>query len=207
VCQSLRLDPDPLGHLGALGRQLDSAYREVAARLPANTALHLDEQGRPHLAPLERLEESASLLRLRERTSRMLPRVELGELLLEVDAWTGFTGAFTHASDAKARTSDLATSVCAVLVASACNVGLVPVTNPAVPALRRGRLAWIAHHYLRAETITAANACLVDHQTTIPLAQAWGDGQLASADGLRFVVPVRTVNAGPTLNTLGLAAA
>jgi TnpA family transposase len=203
VCESLRLDLDPLRHLGALGRQLDQAYREVASRLPTNAALRLDEQGRPHLAPLERLAEPASLLRLRERTSRMLPRIELPELLLEVDAWTGFTGAFTHASDAEARASDLATSVCAVLVASACNVGLVPVTNPAVPALRRGRLAWITHHYLRAETITAANARLVDHQSTIPLAQAWGGGQLASADGLRFVVPVRTVNAGPNPRYFG----
>jgi TnpA family transposase len=133
----------------------------------------------------------------------MLPRVELGELLLEVDAWTGFTGAFTHASDAGARASDLAVSVCAVLVGQACNVGLVPVTNPAVSALRRGRLAWVAHHYVRAETIAAANAHLVDHQTTIGLAQAWGGGQLASADGLRFVVPVRTVNAGPNPRYFG----
>jgi len=165
--------------------------------------LRLDEQGRPHLSPLERLEEPASLLRLRERTNRMLLRIDLPELLLEVDAWTGFTSAFTHASDAEARTSDLAVSVCAVLVGQACNVGLVAVTNPAVPALRRGRLAWVAHHYLRAETITAANAALVDHQTTIPLAQAWGGGQLASADGLRFVVPVRTVNAGPNPRYFG----
>jgi TnpA family transposase len=29
------------------------------------------------------------------------------------------------------------------------------------------------------------------------LAQAWGGGEVASADGLRFVVPVRTINAGP----------
>src|SRR6266542_27528 len=88
-------------------------------------------------------------------------------------------------------------------ITSACNVGLVPVTNPAVSALRRGRLAWVAHHYVRAETIAAANAHLVDHQTTIGLAQAWGGGQLASADGLRFVVPVRTVNAGPNPRYFG----
>lgn len=34
-------------------------------------------------------------------------------------------------------------------------------------------------------------------QTRIPLAQAFGGGEVASADGLRFVVPVRTLNAGP----------
>jgi TnpA family transposase len=50
---------------------------------------------------------------------------------------------------------------------------------------------------MRAETLTRANACLVDTQTTLALAQAWGGGEVAAADGLRFVVPVRTINAGP----------
>ena len=34
------------------------------------------------------------------------------------------------------------------------------------------------------------------YQAQIPLARAWGGGEVASADGLRFVVPVRTLNAG-----------
>ena len=36
-----------------------------------------------------------------------------------------------------------------------------------------------------------------------PLARAWGGGEVASADGLRFVVPVRTVNAGPNSKYFG----
>ena len=45
--------------------------------------------------------------------------------------------------------------------------------------------------------MTKANARLVDYQAQIPLAQVWGGGEVASADGLRFVVPVRTINARP----------
>ena len=37
----------------------------------------------------------------------------------------------------------------------------------------------------------------MDAQARIPLARAFGGGEVASADGLRFVVPVRTLNAGP----------
>jgi TnpA family transposase len=51
--------------------------------------------------------------------------------------------------------------------------------------------------YIRAETIVRANARLVAHQTNIALAQIWGGGEVASADGLRFTVPVRTINARP----------
>lgn len=35
------------------------------------------------------------------------------------------------------------------------------------------------------------------------MAQARGGGEVASADGLRFIVPVRTLNAGPNPNYFG----
>jgi TnpA family transposase len=80
---------------------------------------------------------------------------------------------------------------------------LEPLTRPDVPALTRGRLSWVQQNYIRAETLTRANALLIDAQAKIPLAQAWGGGEVASADGLRFVVPVRTVNAGPNSKYFG----
>ena len=36
------------------------------------------------------------------------------------------------------------------------------------------------------------------------MARAWGGGEVASADGLRFVVPVRTVHAGPNPKHFGI---
>ena len=67
--------------------------------------------------------------------------------------------------------------------------------QPGQPALTRSRLSWVEQNYLRADTRTAANSRLVDAQTDIGLAQAWDGGRVASADGLRLVVPVRTLNA------------
>ena len=99
--------------------------------------------------------------------------------------------------------TDLTISLCAVLLAEACNIGLEPLVRPDIPALTRGRLAWVQQNYVRAETLIRANARLVDAQAKIPLAQAWGGGEVASADGLRFVVPVRTVNAGPNSKYFG----
>ncbi len=52
--------------------------------------------------------------------------------------------------------------------------------------------------YLRADTIAAANAALIEAQAQVPIVQFWGKGLLASVDGLRFVVPVRTINAAPS---------
>jgi TnpA family transposase len=85
----------------------------------------------------------------------------------------------------------------APLPSEACNIGLRAVEHHEHPALVRGRLNWVQQNYIRAETLTRANARLVDYQTTLPLAKKWGGGDVASADGLRFVTPVRTLNAGP----------
>ena len=200
VCRALGRSESPEPELQALAHQLDLAYQRTAANLPTNAAVRVDqEDGRDTLTVtgLDKLAELPSLLTLRDHVLARLPRMDLPEVLLEIHARTGFAHAFTHISEGAARVADLPVSLCAVLLAEACNIGLEPVVRSDVPVLTRSRLSWVQQNYLRAETLTRANACLVDTQTTIPLAQAWGGGEVASADGLRFVVPVRTINAGP----------
>jgi Tn3 transposase DDE domain len=116
---------------------------------------------------------------------------------LEIHAHTGFADEFTHVSEANARANDLSVSICAVLMAEACNIGLEPLIKHPIPALTRHRLNWVKQNYLRAETLVRANARLVDYQSTLSLAKKWGGGEVASADGMRLVTPVRTINAGP----------
>jgi TnpA family transposase len=77
------------------------------------------------------------------------------------------------------------------------------VIKPGEPALSRARLAHVDQYYVRAENHAAANGVLIDAQAQIPIARAWGGGLLASVDGLRFVVPVRTINAGPSPKYFG----
>ena len=92
---------------------------------------------------------------------------------------------------------DLPISGCAVLLAKACTIGLEPVVRSDVAALTRGRLHWVQQNSLRAETLTRAHATLVETPSTLPLAQAWGGGEVAAAAGRRFGGPIRTLNAGP----------
>jgi len=191
----------------ALRRQLDEAYSRTADNLPTNAALRIEQvEGRDTivLSGLDKLEEPDSLIALREQVNEMLPRVDLPEALLEVQARTGFADEFTHLSEGNARVADLSTSVCAVLIAEACNIGLEPLVRPDVPALSRGRMSWVQQNYVRMDTLMRANARLVDAQARIPLAQFWGGWDVASADGLRFTVPVRTLNAGANSKYFGV---
>lgn len=143
------------------------------------------------------------MLKLREAVNARLPRVDLPEVLLEIAARTDFTSKFTHVSERESRMSDLSTSLCACLIADACNIGPEPLIRPDVPALRRARLSWVSQNFIRNETLTETNACLVAGQNRIPLVHQWGGGEVASADGLRFVVPVRTLHAGPNPKYFG----
>ena len=188
-------------------QQLEQAYQRTLTNLPTNAAVRLETvEGREHivLTGLDKLVETPSLLTLRQQVNGLLPSIDLPELLLEVHNQTGFADAFTHISEGNARVEDLALSICAVLIAEACNIGLGPLTRQDIPALTRSRLSWVQQNYLRAETLIRANARLVDAQTRIPLAQSWGGGEVASADGLRFVVPLRTLNAGPNSKYFGV---
>lgn len=206
VCRALGHPTD--GHKGVqqLAVQLDETWRAVASRFEGNTEVHICNDGKyPSLtiSSLEKLEEPLSLLRLNNRVRQLLPPVDLTELLLEIDARTGFTREFTHVSESGARAQDLHISLCAVLMAEACNIGLEPLIKHNIPALTRHRLSWMKQNYLRAETLVSANARLVDFQSTLELARRWGGGEVASVDGMRFVTPVKMVNSGPNRKYFG----
>jgi TnpA family transposase len=206
ICRTLDLSDNPQPVLAALSKELDQTYKSVMDRLPNNPALRFETvKGKSEfiLTPLDRLEESASLKALRSSVMMRLPRIDLPEILLEIAARTKFTDAFIHITERSARAEDLMTSLCAVLLADACNTGIEPLIRNEISALKRGRLSWVSQNYVRDDTLTDANAQLVAAQSKIPLATAWGGGDVASADGLRFVVPIRTVHAGPNSKYFG----
>ena len=126
------------------------------------------------VTPLDAEVEPASLVALRGGVERLLPEVEIADLPLEVHGWTGFLDEYTHISGTDTREVHLPESLSALLVSESCNVE---------------RLNWVGHNYLRSATHAAANVRLVDFHTPLPLAQAWGGGEMASADGMRFVIP------------------
>jgi len=207
ICRTLALPANPEPAIAALSDELDQTYRTVIERLPANPAVRFEKVGDRNelvLSHLDKLEEPASLIALRRAVDARLPAVDLPEIILEIAARTGFAAAFTHISERASRATDLELSLCAVLLGEACNIGIEPLTRADAPAaLRADRLSWVNQNFLRDDTLSAANALLVAAQNMIPLAHAWGGGAVASADGIRFIVPVKTVHAGPNPKYFG----
>ncbi|WUX47946.1 Tn3 family transposase [Streptomyces sp. NBC_01435] len=86
-----------------------------------------DGRAKLNVEKLHALGEPKSLNRLRKRVEKMLPKIDLPDLLFEVHAWTGFLDVFVHLDDGRTRMKDLTTSVVALLVSEACNIGMTPV--------------------------------------------------------------------------------
>ena len=109
---------------------------------------------------LDKLDEPSSLIALRDQIDTLLPRIDLTDAILEIHGYTGFAEEFTHISQNNARVDNLALSICAVLAAEACNIGIEPLVDPEDPALTYARLAWVQQNYIRAETLTRAKRAL-----------------------------------------------
>ena len=132
------------------------------------------------------------VLRDLKRRGMGCPRLVIGDGHLGI--WGALRNVYPQAEEQRCwnhRIVNLPTSVCAALIADACNIALEPLVRKDTPALTRGRLSWIKQNYFRAETLIQVNAALVDCQMTIPLAQHWGRrrGRLGRRASLRRTGP------------------
>src|SRR5215211_2208769 len=111
ICRTLGHSTSADEVVEGLSAERDATYRRVSARFPKNDAVRIEQQdGKATLTitNLDKLEEPDSLIELREQTAALLPRVDLAELLLEIQAKTGllnlseFVVASTRAQKRKA---------------------------------------------------------------------------------------------------------
>jgi len=204
VLTDLGLPADPEELLARHTATLDATYRAVLARLPANTAVSVDDAGKVHVAGVKAIEEPASLVELRKRVAAMMPRVDISEAILEVLGWyPPFLAGLTSISGSGSRLADMDITVAACLTGQALNITYTPIAVPGVPALERHRIGYVDHTFLRAENYAAANPTLVTAQAGIGFAQALGGGLVAAIDGMRFVVPVPSIYARPNKKYFG----
>ena len=145
------------------------------------------------LAPLEADPRPASAETLAARITERLPRVDLSEVLMEVDTWTRFSLHFVHAADATGLRPALLAHFYASVLAHACNFGIEQMAH--LTDIAADHLAWCTTWFLREDTLKAACTGLVNYHHRLPLSQAWGSGGLSSSDGQRFPVSGKTRHA------------
>jgi TnpA family transposase len=192
VCQQLDLDPTGATRLSDRAQELKTLLPRVDRVLDRRDGIRIEQE--ELIVPMDEGEDlPESVQALDAQISRRIPHVDLTDVLLEVDQWTGFSQYLTHAGGGQPRTDDLLLHLHAAVVAQGTNMGLIEMAHRA--NLTSDRLAWASTWYLREETLKAAVAALVNCQYRQPLAQHWGGGTLSSSDGQRFPVRGKVRNA------------
>nr|WP_278253051.1 Tn3 family transposase [Enterococcus sp. 665A] len=65
---------------------------------------------------------------------------------------------------------DLDISLLAVLLSESCNIGFSPVSKEGFDSLKYDRLVYVNHHYIRVDTLSAANQKIIHaHGNLLPL--------------------------------------
>lgn len=122
----------------------------------------------------------------------LLPRINLTDLLMEVSKWTDFDNYFIHSSTGKKPHPDEKPIIMAALIAMGTNIGLKKMAN-ATPEISYKELLNVSQWRMDEDTLTRAQAILVNFHNKLDLSKVWGDGTTSSSDGMRMPVGVSTL--------------
>ena len=195
VCQQRHAPEDGAVRWAQRGRELTELLSRVERLLTRNGqggTVRMDK-GRIVVPPRDAEERPTSVMRLEDDIASRLPLIDLPDLLLAVDQWTGFSQHLRHLNGREPRGHDFLPVLYAALLSQGCNCGFARMAQMA--DLAADRLAWCTTGYLREETRKAATTALVNYHHRLPLSQRWGGGTLSSSDGQRMPVAGKMRNA------------
>ena len=175
---------DPNERINELHRVLTRELHALDGTLGGAKNVRI-ENDRLVVAPLRAEHTHPETETLRHRIGRLLPEIDLVDLLVEVNSWCGFLDELVHATHRpEPHNPEHASRLLAALVANGCNFGHATLAR--IAGFSPDKLAWTHNWYLRNETLRAANARIVNYQIQQPITEAWGSGTLSSSDGQRF---------------------
>lgn len=192
TCQLLQLSEQASPRLSERQCQLDALLCKLSRNLPHDNKVKI-ENGGLVISPTEAEKEPESLKKLRQLITQRLPRIDLPDLLIEVNSWVPFINCFYHAANQKSNPKEVPLYLYAAILAETTNLGATAMSN--ISDLEYERIVWYKNWYIREETLVTARTMLVNFQHNLELAQHFGDGTFSSSDGRRVPVAVKTVNA------------
>jgi len=193
-CRAVERAPAAKDRVAQLGRELDEEAASFATMLARGEGPVRLEGDRLVVGRDAGDDQPASVKRVKGLLAEVFPLVELTEVLIAVDAATGFSERLLHAAGTNSRSPAMLVHLYAAILAQATNLG--PVAMARSSGLSYDQVAHATAWYLRHETLTPAIDDVVNHHHHLPATALWGDGTFSSSDGQRFPVQVKAANSG-----------
>lgn len=178
-------------------KELQFAYQETLQLWHKSDMARLEEKNGISKIIVSRLKKTKELPQekaFKTRVRELMPIIDLPDLLMEVNQHLALTQVFSIRGEQNKPRKDFDISLLATLLAEACNIGFSPVSKQNDPNLKYDRLVYMNHQYIRLDTLNAANHLIISAHAKLPLAQIWGSGDMASADGIRYMAPKRSLH-------------
>jgi TnpA family transposase len=143
------------------------------------------QDGKLKLKRYDKIALPPSVPLLQKVIESRLPSIRIEQLLMEVDRLTGFSRHFTPVQGHQSRPPHFYKTLMAALISQATNLGVVSM-SASVKDITVDMLRHVLHDFVREETLTAANAEIVNRHHELPLSAVHGTGTLSSSDAQRF---------------------
>lgn len=137
---------------------------------------------------------------LREQINQRLPKVNITDMIKEVDAWTNFSG-HLQGFENEPRNPEHQSFLYAAVFAAGCNIPLSDLARSC--EIDYQSLWWAGNNYLSEDNLKKANDTLVNFHHLQWLSGYWGGGTLSSSDGQRFPTSGKVRNAKALPNYFG----
>jgi len=125
---------------------------------------------------------------------KIIPKISLTDLLLDVAQITGFHNEFTHASNGRKPDKEETVLIMAALLGMGTNIGLSKMAD-ATNGITYKQLSGVSGWRMYDEAMIRAQTVLVNYQNKLKLSKYWGEGTTSSSDGMRMQVGVSSLHA------------
>lgn len=164
--------------------EFDTFVREAEAKF-GNDKFAQITQGKLKLGQDKKTDASKQAKELQTIIDSSLPMIRIENLLMEVDAETGFSRHFTPLQKHQSRPKNFYKTLITSILSQATNLGIVAM-SASVEEISVGMIRHTLNSYIREETLKNANAEIVRHHHRLPVSKFHGTGKISSSDGQRF---------------------
>ncbi len=176
--------PLPENAIQALEANFHKSFKESKIKFTSDNFARI-ENGKLKLSRDKKTDLSDQVKKLQTTINAGLPMIRIENLLMEVDAEIGFTKHFTTLQKHPSRPPNFYKTLISAILSQATNLGIVAMSS-SVADVSVDMLRYVLDGYVREETLTNANAEIVNFHHQLPISNIYGTGEISSSDAQRF---------------------